>query len=77
MAGYMGISLRSYRRLEGAKRWPLLAELANASVLLGVPFEKIAPTDWRGWKRFAEGVPDSPPDSLKVIEKRRGRWPKK
>ncbi|HET8751951.1 MAG TPA: helix-turn-helix transcriptional regulator [Gaiellaceae bacterium] len=77
MANFVGLSVRDYRRLEGAKRWPLLAELVNCSLVLGVPFEKVAPTDWRGWKQFSARTPESPDEGRQMVEQRRGRWPKK
>lgn len=79
MARWTGISLRGYRRLEkgkAAEHGPNLPFLVNCSLVLRVPFERVAPEGWDQWTRLRWGHgPAAPPSKEKVAEAR-ARWAK-
>jgi DNA-binding XRE family transcriptional regulator len=84
MAEWVGVSLRHYRRIElhiedaednPEKARPTLAFLVNCSLVLGVPFEKVAPPDWRKtWVDLNQERP-IPPFPWEIKEKQK-KWGK-
>jgi hypothetical protein len=79
VAEWVGVSLRQYRRLEinaddPEKARPTLAFLVNCSLVLGVPFEDVAPPDWReSWVNL-NGARPVPPFPWERDEERQ-QWP--
>jgi transcriptional regulator with XRE-family HTH domain len=83
MAEWLGISLRHYRRLETGEdqegrlsgpRQPPLSLLVNCALILRVPFDEVAPSNWhKTWTRYDLASPDGPP-SKREMDKKRQRW---
>lgn len=61
MAAAIGVSIRTYRRLEQGKiDDPGVRVLHNCALALGVPLYDIIPGEWHRWTVFAEEA-DEPP----------------
>jgi hypothetical protein len=83
MAEALGISTRHYRRIELHLEdpWedlerilPSLGFLVNCSLILGVPFDEVAPPDWQEtWTQLSEERPIRPFDF--EVEEWRQDWP--
>lgn len=81
MAEWIGVSLRTYRRLEqsesglvGPGSLASLGIYVNCALTLRVPFDEVAPAGWATtWTLVSGQAPDGPP-SLDELEARRRHW---
>lgn len=88
MANFLGLSARHYRRIElhledpweadpdeRTRMLPSLGFLVNCSLILGVPFDEVAPPNWREtWTQLSEERPIAPFD-FEIEEARKADWP--
>lgn len=63
LAGAVGISIPTYRRLErGEAKNPKLRHLTNCAIALGVEMDDLIEDEWREWLPFDQGAAATPPE---------------
>lgn len=73
LAGAVGISVPTYRRLErGDVRNPKLGHLMNCALALGVELDALIEDEWREWMAFDARAP-APPEPEAFWRRSNGR----